>query len=39
MSAKKEETRAARLRRLIESCARGERIGMLPKKDDKNSTS
>jgi uncharacterized protein YdeI (YjbR/CyaY-like superfamily) len=39
MSAKKEETRATRLRRLIESCARGERIGMLPKKDDKNSTS
>ena len=32
MSAKKEETRSARLRRLIESCARGERIGVLPKK-------
>lgn len=30
MSAKKEETRAARLQRLIESCARGERIGVLP---------
>lgn len=32
MSAKKEETRAARLQRLIESCARGERIGTLPTK-------
>ena len=32
MSAKKEETRAARLRRLIESAARGERIGVLPAK-------
>lgn len=39
MSAKKEETRATRLQRLIESCAKGERIGTLPKKDDKNSTS
>ena len=32
MSAKKEETRTARLQRLIESCARGERIGTLPAK-------
>ena len=32
MSAKKEETRNARLRRLIESCARGERIGTLTPK-------
>ena len=32
MSAKKEETRAARLRRLIDSAARGERIGVLPSK-------
>lgn len=32
MSAKKEETRLARLRRLIESSARGERIGVLPAK-------
>ena len=32
MSAKKEETRSARLQRLIESCARGERIGVLPSK-------
>lgn len=32
MSAKKEETRAARLRRLIESSAKGERIGVLPSK-------
>ena len=32
-SAKKEETRAKRLRRLIESCAKGERIGVLPAKD------
>jgi uncharacterized protein YdeI (YjbR/CyaY-like superfamily) len=32
MSAKKEETRAARLQRLIESAARGERIGVLPSK-------
>lgn len=32
MSAKKEETRAARLQRLIESSARGERIGVLPAK-------
>jgi uncharacterized protein YdeI (YjbR/CyaY-like superfamily) len=32
MSAKKEETRLVRLRRLIESCARGERIGVLPAK-------
>jgi uncharacterized protein YdeI (YjbR/CyaY-like superfamily) len=31
MSAKKEETRAMRLRRLIESSANGERIGVLPK--------
>ena len=35
MSAKKEETRAARLRRLIESAARGERIGVLPSKSAK----
>ena len=34
MSAKKEETRLTRLRRLIESCAKGERIGVLPKKSD-----
>jgi uncharacterized protein YdeI (YjbR/CyaY-like superfamily) len=39
MSAKKEETRATRLQRLIESCAKGERIGMLPKKDDTNPNS
>lgn len=32
MSAKKEETRLARLQQLIESCARGERIGVLPSK-------
>ena len=32
MSAKKEETRSARLRRLIECSARGERIGVLPSK-------
>ncbi|HKV35889.1 MAG TPA: YdeI/OmpD-associated family protein [Pyrinomonadaceae bacterium] len=32
MSAKKEETRLARLRRLIECSARGERIGVLPSK-------
>jgi len=32
MSAKKEETRSARLRRLIDSSARGERIGVLPSK-------
>ena len=32
MSAKKEETRSARLQRLIESCAKGERIGVLPAK-------
>ena len=32
MSAKKEETRSKRLQRLIESCARGERIGMLDTK-------
>ena len=32
MSAKKEETRSARLQRLIESSARGERIGVLPSK-------
>lgn len=32
MSAKKEETRAARLQRLIESSAKGERIGVLPSK-------
>jgi uncharacterized protein YdeI (YjbR/CyaY-like superfamily) len=32
MSAKKEETRLARLRRLIESSAKGERIGVLPSK-------
>lgn len=32
MSAKKEETRTARLRRLIESCAKGERIGTLAPK-------
>lgn len=32
MSAKKEETRSARLRRLVESCAKGERIGVLPAK-------
>jgi len=31
MSAKKEETRLSRLRRLIESSAKGERIGVLPK--------
>lgn len=31
-SAKKEETRAKRLQRLIESCAKGERIGALPTK-------
>jgi uncharacterized protein YdeI (YjbR/CyaY-like superfamily) len=31
MSAKKEETRTSRLRRLIESSAKGERIGVLPK--------
>ena len=30
MSAKKEETRTARLKRLIDSCAKGERIGVLP---------
>jgi uncharacterized protein YdeI (YjbR/CyaY-like superfamily) len=34
MSAKKEETRSARLRRLIECSARGERIGVLPSKKD-----
>lgn len=34
MSAKKEETRSARLQRLIESCAKGERIGVLPAKSD-----
>lgn len=32
MSAKKEETRSGRLRRLIECSARGERIGVLPSK-------
>ena len=32
MSAKKEETRSSRLRRLIESSEKGERIGVLPKK-------
>lgn len=32
MSAKKEETRSARLRRLIECSAKGERIGVLPSK-------
>ena len=32
MSAKKEETRASRLRRLIESSAQGEKIGVLPSK-------
>ena len=32
MSAKKEETRRQRLQRLIESCVKGERIGVLPKK-------
>ncbi len=32
MSAKKEETRSARLRRLIECSAKGERIGVLPAK-------
>ena len=32
MSAKKEETRSTRLRRLIECSARGERIGVLPSK-------
>src|ERR1700754_2175633 len=32
MSAKKEETRLARLQRLIESSAKGERIGVLPSK-------
>lgn len=32
MSAKKEETRSSRLRRLIESSAKGERIGLLPSK-------
>ena len=32
MSAKKEETRSSRLRRLIESSAKGERIGVLPSK-------
>jgi uncharacterized protein YdeI (YjbR/CyaY-like superfamily) len=31
MSATKEETRSGRLRRLIESSAKGERIGVLPK--------
>lgn len=31
MSGKKEETRLSRLRRLIESSAKGERIGVLPK--------
>src|ERR1051326_8374436 len=36
MSAKKEETRASRLRRLIESAAKGERIGVLPSKKKKN---
>jgi uncharacterized protein YdeI (YjbR/CyaY-like superfamily) len=36
MSAKKEETRLARLRKLIESCARGERIGTLPAKGVKS---
>ena len=34
MSAKKEETRSARLQRLIESCAKGERIGVLPAKSN-----
>jgi uncharacterized protein YdeI (YjbR/CyaY-like superfamily) len=34
MSAKKEETRLTRLRRLIESCAKRERIGVLPKKSE-----
>lgn len=32
MSAKKEETRLKRLRRLIESSAKGERVGVLPAK-------
>ena len=32
MSAKKEETRSSRLQRLIESSAKGERIGVLPSK-------
>jgi len=32
MSAKKEETRLERLRRLIESSAKGERVGVLPSK-------
>ena len=36
MSAKKEETRSARLQRLIESCAKGERIGVLPSKAKSN---
>jgi len=31
MSAKKEETRRQRLQRLVESCVKGERIGVLPK--------
>jgi uncharacterized protein YdeI (YjbR/CyaY-like superfamily) len=32
MNAKKEETRTSRLQRLIESSAKGERIGVLPSK-------
>ncbi|HEY0729268.1 MAG TPA: YdeI/OmpD-associated family protein [Pyrinomonadaceae bacterium] len=38
MSAKKEETRSARLQRLIESCARGERIGVLTAESAKNAS-
>jgi uncharacterized protein YdeI (YjbR/CyaY-like superfamily) len=36
MSAKKQETRARRLQRLIDSSAKGERIGVLPSKKKKN---
>ena len=36
MSAKKEETRSVRLKRLIESCGKGERIGVLPSKSARN---
>lgn len=36
MSAKKEETRSRRLQRLIESSAKGERIGVLPSKAKRN---
>jgi len=38
MNAKKEETRQQRLQRLIESCVKGERIGVLPAKSAKGAS-